>query len=224
VAIVVPVLVLALDSASPTTPVPVPQADRLLPAGPPTPRVVAFQGELRLYLPVNQSRVTAVGYHAVGNGALALDPVGTQANAGVFARLLRRLFGEDKAGIRYYLLGGASGAETAGLDIGAPAGTDVYAPVDGTVIGISDHVVGGSRFGVRIDIQPSGSPGLVVSLSNVDLDPALTVGSTVAAARTKVGSVLDLSSVETSALAAYTQDRGQHVHLEVRPAVNLTLP
>jgi hypothetical protein len=224
VAIVVPVLVLALDSASPTTPVPVPQADRLLPAGPPTPQVVAFQGELRLYLPVNQSRVTAVGYHAVGNGALALDPVGTQANAGVFARLLRRLFGEDKAGIRYYLLGGASGAETAGLDIGAPAGTDVYAPVDGTVIGISDHVVGGSRFGVRIDIQPSGSPGLVVSLSNVDLDPALTVGSTVAAARTKVGSVLDLSSVETSALAAYTQDRGQHVHLEVRPAVNLTLP
>jgi hypothetical protein len=50
------------------------------------------------------------------------------------------------------------------------------------------------------------------------------VGSTVAAARTKMGSVLDLSSVETSALADYTRDRGQHVHLEVRPAVNLSVP
>ena len=82
----------------------------------------------------------------------------------------------------------------------------------------------GKKFGVRIDIQPSGSPGLVVSLRNIDPDPALSVGSTVAAARTKMGSVLDLSSVETSALAGYTRDRGQHVHLEVRPAVNLSVP
>jgi hypothetical protein len=223
-AIVIPVLVLVLDTASSDPPIPVPQADRLLPAGPPTPQVVAFQGELRLYLPIEQSRVTAVGYHGVGDGALALDPVGTQANAGVFTRLLRRLFGEDKAGIRYYLMEGGRGPETAGLDIGAPVGTDVYAPVDGTVIGITDHVVSGQRFGVRIDIQPAGSPGLVVSLRNVEPDPGLTVGSTVASSRTKIGHVIDLSSVETSALAAHTQDRGQHVHLEVRPAVNLTLP
>jgi hypothetical protein len=223
-AVAIPVLVLALDSASPARPVPLPQADRLLPPGPPTPQVVAFQGELRIYLPVEQSRITAVGYHSSGDGALALDPVGTQANAGVLTRLLRRLFGEDKAGIRYNLLGGSTDTETAGLDIGTRAGTDVYAPVDGTVVGISDHVVAGQRFGVRIDIQPSGSPGLVVSLRNLDPDAALSVGSTVAASRTKIGSVIDLSSVETSALADYTQDRGQHVHLEVRPAVNLSVP
>jgi len=72
-AVVVPVLVLVLDSANTAPPVPLPQADRLLPPGPPTPQVVAFQGELRLYLPIEQSRVTAVGYHAVGEGALALD-------------------------------------------------------------------------------------------------------------------------------------------------------
>jgi murein DD-endopeptidase MepM/ murein hydrolase activator NlpD len=223
-AIVIPVLVLALDSASPARPVPLPQADRAQPAGPPTPQVVAFQGELRLYLPIEQRRITAVGYHGVGDGALALDPVGTQANAGVLTRLLRRLFGEDKAGIRFNLMGGGGGSETAGLDIGARPGTDVYAPVDGTVVGISDHVVSGRRFGVRIDIQPSGSPGLVVSLRNLDPDAAISVGSTVAASRTKIGNVIDLSAVETSTLAEYTQDRGQHVHLEVRPAVNLSVP
>ena len=224
-AFAIPILVLVFDSADTTTPVPVPQSDRLLPAGPPQPQVIAFQGALRLFLPISESRVTAVGYQRVGDGALALDPVGTQANAGVFTRLLRRLVGEDQPGIRYYLLGGTAGAETGGLDVGAPAGTDVYAPVDGTVIAISDHILSGRPYGVRIDIQPSGSPGLVVSMTNLDPDEALTVGSTVAAARTKVGTRRwILSEVESSALARYTQDSGQHVQIEVRPASNLACP
>jgi hypothetical protein len=221
-AITIPVVVLAFDYASPARPVSVPPADRLLQA-PPTLRVVALQGDLRLYLPIQESRVTAVGYHSVGDGALALDPVGTQSNAGVFTRLLRRLFGEDKGSIRYALMGGGA-AETAGLDIGAPPGTDVYAPVNGTVIGISPRLVAGEEHGVRIDVQPSGSPGLIVSLQNLEPDPALTVGSTVAAAVTKIGTVIDLSEVETPALAEFTQDRGAHVHMDVRAAVSLPLP
>lgn len=222
-AIVIPILVLALDDARPAPPVAVPPADRLLQA-PPTLRVVAMQGDLRLHLPIQEARVTAVGYHAVGDGALALEPVGTQANAGVFTRLLRRLFGEDKGGIRYYLMGGSSGPGTAGLDVGAPPDTDVYAPVNGTVIGISPYVVAGREHGVRIDIQPTGSPGLVVSLHNLAPDASLTVGATVAAAVTKIGTVIDLSDVETPALAQHTQDRGTHVHMEVRPALTLPLP
>ena len=58
-------------------------ADRLLPAGPPRPQIVAMQDSLRIQLPVNQSRVTAIGYHATGTGALPLEPVGTRANAGL---------------------------------------------------------------------------------------------------------------------------------------------
>jgi len=204
--------------------VPIPQAERLLPSGPPSPQVVAFQGDLRLYLPISESRVTAVGYHRVGGGALVLEPVGTQANAGIFTRLFNRLFEQDGGGIRYYLLGGESGPETAGLDIGAPVGTDVYAPVDGTVIGISEHIISGEAHGVRIDLQPAGSPGLVVSVVNLEPDPSLTVGSTTAAARTKIGRIIDLAAVESSALAEHTQDEGQHVHMEVHPTANLSLP
>src|SRR5919201_1372667 len=48
-------------------------AVRLLPAGPPRPQVVALQGDLALQLPVPQSRVTAIGYHAAGDGALRLQ-------------------------------------------------------------------------------------------------------------------------------------------------------
>lgn len=222
-AFMIPIVVLVFDSGTTTAPIPIPPADRLLPAGPPTPQVVALEDTLRLNLPIAESHVTAVGYHAVA-GALALEPVGTQANAGVLARLFNRFFGPDEIGIRYYLLGGDTGPETAGLDVGAPEGSDVYAPVDGTVIGVTDHILSGAPHGVRIDLQPAGSPGLVVSMTGLELDEALAVGSTVAASRTRIGSVLDLSEFESPALARYTQDHGQHLHLEVRPTADLSLP
>jgi hypothetical protein len=199
-------------------------ASRLLPAGPPRPQIVATQDTLRIQLPVNQSRVTALGYHASGTLALPLEPVGTQANAGLAERLFRRLFGSSGSDVRYYMLEGGVGAETGGLDVGAPVDTDVYAPVDGSVIAITDNVVNGKVYGVRIDIQPSGSPGVVVALSNLRADPALTVGSTVSTGTTKIGRVIDLSGVERAGLARYTQDNGQHVHIEVQPATALTSP
>jgi murein DD-endopeptidase MepM/ murein hydrolase activator NlpD len=199
-------------------------ADRLLPAGPPRPQIVAMQDSLQIQLPLNQSRVTAIGYHAVGTGALALEPVGTQANAGLAERLFRRIFGSSDSEVRYFMLEGGVGAGTGGLDVGAPVDTDVYAPVDGSVIAVTDHVVNGTSYGVRIDIQPSGNPGVVVTLENLRADPALTVGSTVSSGRTKIGRVIDLSEVERAGLARYTQDNGQHVHIEVHPASALASP
>ena len=55
----------------PSTP---PSASRLLPAGPPTPQVISRLGTLDLQLPINQSRVTAIGYSGGADGALALAP------------------------------------------------------------------------------------------------------------------------------------------------------
>jgi hypothetical protein len=89
---------------------------------------------------------------------------------------------------------------------------------------VSDQIVNGKPYGVRVDIQPSGNPGVVVTLTNLRADPALTVGMTVSAGRTKVGRIIDLSSVEQAALARYTQDRGQHVHIEVHAAGSLAVP
>jgi murein DD-endopeptidase MepM/ murein hydrolase activator NlpD len=207
-----------IPAKAPLTPAP---AHRLLPSGPPRPQAVAVHDTLRILLPISQNRVTAIGYHGAGAGALQLEPVGTQANAGLLQRLFHRLAGESGSSMSYYLVGGGSGPDTSGLDVGAPLDTDVYAPVDGTVITMSDHVVNGAKYGVRIDIQPSGSPGIVVSISNLRPDPALTVGSTVSAAKTKIGRVIDLSSVERAALARYTQDKGYHVHVDVRPTASL---
>jgi len=196
-------------------------ASRLLPVGPPTPLTVALHSGLRIQLPIAQGRVTAIGYHSSGDGALPLSPLGRQGNEGALARLAHKIFGGGHGGFVYYQLGGG---ETAVLDVGAAPGTDVYAPVDGTIVGISDYILNGQTYGSRIDIQPSAAPSLVVSLTQLTPDPALTVGSTITASSTKVGRVIDLSGVEAQALARYTQDAGNHVAIELCPAATLTLP
>jgi hypothetical protein len=197
---------------------------RLNPAPPPRPQVLAARGPLRLQLPVSEFRLTAIGYHSAASGSLALDPVGSRANEGLVRRVVRRLFGGGDDELRYYQLGGKGGPSTAVLNVGAPSGTDVYSPVDGTIVGISRHVVGGRKRGVRIEIQPTDAPSLVVSLTHLRADPALDVGDSVAAARSKIGSVIDFSRVEQQALARYTQDAGNHVAIEVQPAAALAIP
>jgi hypothetical protein len=207
--------------ATQTRPAP---ANRFLPGGQPRPQVVALRGSLRIQLPIAQSRITVIGYHAVGGGALALQPVGRQANEGLFARIARKLFGGGERGLAYYQLGGDDGPGTAALDVGASPGTDVYSPVDGTVVGITPLTLRGRTFGARIDIQPTSAPALVVRLTHLRPDPALTVGSSVGASITKVGTIIDFSEVEKQALARYTQDAGNHVSVELHPAATLATP
>ena len=198
-----------------------PTASRLLAAGPPAPMTVALHGTLRIQLPISQSRVTQIGYHSTSDGALPLSPLGRQGNEGALVRLAHKIFGGGHGKFVYYQL---NGGETDVLDVGAAPGTDVYAPVDGTVVGITPYILNQRPYGVRIDIQPTIAPSLVLSLTQLEPDPALTVGSMVAASSTKVGRVIDLSGVEKQALAHYTQDAGNHVSIEIRPAATLTLP
>ena len=179
---------------------------------------------LRLELPIAQGRVTAIGYHASGDGALALDPVGHQANQGLLSRLGHRLFGGGSSGLRYFVTDGGTGPSTSALDVGAAPETDVYSPVDGTIVAITPYILDGKTYGSRIDIQPTGSPSLVVSLTHLRPDPSLTVGSSLGATTSKVGTVVDLTGVERMALAHYTTDAGNHVAVSVHPAAVVNYP
>ena len=68
-----------------------------------------------------------------------------------------------------------------------------------------------------IDIQPVGEPSVVVSVSHVQADPALTVGSTSPRAPPRSAGSIDFSGVERLALARYTRDAGNHVELDAAP-------
>jgi hypothetical protein len=193
------------------------------PGGRPQPQSVASAGALQVQLPIAQTAVTAIGYHRAGSGALTLDPVGRQGNAGLFSRLWHRIAGSKSDGLVWYQLSGSRGPGTSALDVGAAPGTDVYSPVAGTIVGITDYVISNRVHGARIDIRPQEAPSVVVSLTHLRPDPALTVGSAVAAAGSKIGVVLDLSQVEQQSLARFTQDAGNNVSLEVHPAATLSV-
>ena len=221
----VTVLTLALtafdgSSARVTALAPAP-AQRLLPAASPQPLVIAKLGELRLQLPISSSRVTAIGFHGAGDGALALDPVGRQANEGLLARLGHKLFGGGSQGPAWYQIGGGQGPHTSGLDVGAAPGTAVYSPVDGRVVGLTPYIIDGRHYGERIEIQPVRAPSVVVSLMRVSALGSVSVGSTVTASQTPLATVIDLTGVERQSLAHYTNDAGNHVAIEVRPAATL---
>ena len=198
-------------------------AQRLLPGGSPQPQVLAKLGELRLQQPIPAGKVTAIGYHGAGEGALALEPVGRQANEGLLARLGHKLFGGAGHGPTWYQIGGGQGPHTSGLDVGAAPGTTVYSPVDGRVVGLTPYILDGREYGERIDIQPARAPSVVVSLTHVSTLESLSVGSTVAASETPLAIVIDLTGVERQSLAQYTNDAGNHVAIEVRPAATLAL-
>jgi hypothetical protein len=196
-------------------------ATRLLPAGTPTPRVLARVGALRIQLPVNEARLTAIGYFGTEDGALALSPVGHQANEGLLRRLVHKILGGGGGWPRWYLLPGGHGESMSALDVGAAPGTDVYSPVNGTIVGIGKVVLDGRTYGQRIDIQPIDAPSLIVSISHLRADPSLTVGGMVTYDASKLGNVLDFSHVERQALSRFTNDAGNHVLIEVHPSATL---
>ncbi|HYI75925.1 MAG TPA: hypothetical protein VEW90_11690, partial [Gaiellaceae bacterium] len=181
-------------------------------SAPPEPQILATVGNLRVQSPVAQGGVTAVGFHGSAEGALVLKPVGPQRNEGLVARLWHRITGVSKTGLAWYQL---SGGPLRTLDVGAVAGTDVYSPVDGTVVAIRDQIVSGKRIGAEIELRPASAPSLVVSIQNVRLDPALSVGDNVAAERSKLGTVTDISRHERQALGKYAVEGGNNVALQV---------
>jgi len=194
----------------------VPLATTLLPPAQsrPSPEIVAFRGPVRLQLPIAQGRVTAIGYSAASDG-LALSPFGQQVNEGIVSRVVHGIFGGGGGSPHWYQLGGGGSNS---LDVGAAAGTDVYSPVDGIVAGIRPFIVMGRQYGSEIDIQPQSSPSLVVAVTQLKADGALTVGSAVVSGATKLGTVVNLATVEQQALAQYTNNGGNHVTIEVRAA------
>ena len=214
---VITLLLTAFGSGSPAREVanaaPRPAA---LAAGTPAPLALATVSNVKLQLPVPASAVTAIGYHAARNGALILHPLGHQANEGLLARLWHRIVGNTLDEPVWYQLGGE--AQTQVLDVGASVGTDVYAPVDGTVAAIRDHVVDGRVVGARIDIRPTLAPSVIVSLSHLLADPSLSVGSPVLAGSSKIGTVAEISAVERQSLGRFTSDAGDNVAIEVHPA------
>ena len=170
----------------------------------PSPEIVALRGAVRLQLPIAQARVTAIGYRAARDGALSLSPVGHQANEGVVARVVHGIFGGG-GGTRSGT-SSAAAARTRSTSAHRPGGTSTRRSTGRR----RDPAVHrqGKQYGAEIDIQPQSAPSLVVAVTQLAADPALTVGSAVVAARRSSARSPTSRSVEQQALAHYTNDGG----------------
>ena len=192
----------------------------LAPDGPPVVQTLAMAGGLSLDVPITQARITAVVYHATGApDAIPLQPVGRQRNEGFLARLGDSLFGNGgNSGPSYFIAGGGPGPDTSSVDVGAPAGTGVYSPVDGVVVSVRPYVLNGLERGSIVQIRPDAAPAVIVTVGNLGKHLGIDVGSAVKASQTRLGSVIDLSKLLDQTVAHYTSDAGNHASIQISPA------
>lgn len=186
----------AVQSGQVASPVP-PSAVADAPA--PQRVVLGRAGQVEVVLPVPAKQVTAVLFHAVAEpGAVNMAPASGVAHN----------VASDE--------GGAPG--TAGVDVGAPAGTTVYSPVDGVITAVMPHRIAGRPEGLEMVITPAGVPDVAVRVNHIEPGPdgvVPRVGTAVGAGRTVLGRVRDLSRVARFDIARYTNDAGNNVQVEL---------
>ena len=122
------------DAGPLASPVPSPE----LGSGARPPELVIARAEgVQVHIPVDPERVTAMAFHPIDDAS----GVEMEATGGVRIHQAPRE--------------GRAGPATAGLDVGAPAGTTVYSPVDGVIASVGDYTLFGKVEGYEVTITPS---------------------------------------------------------------------
>jgi hypothetical protein len=176
---------------------------------------LARAGDIQLMLPIHERQVTAIGYQPVDDSNVVnLSPNGHQVNDSFFSSLGRMTSSDGPA---YFVMeenGFQGGSMTNSIDVGAPAGTFVFAPVDGTILGIRSYNLKGRCPDSEIKIQPFNQSNMIVVLTHVGNIQA-TLGQPVKAGVTRIAAVRQLDSCMEQQLSRFTYDSGNHVHMQV---------
>lgn len=196
-----------------------------VPERPPTARF-ATVGGIDLHLPIDPSAITALAFHqASGEHAQAMTslvpdmPADEAAPEMVAARMAEAAADDDIWGgvcLRLWRSGRGGEPDTA-ADVGAAPGTDVYAPVTGTVVEVRPYLLYEKHDDIQIHIRPDGAEDLDVVLIHVT-DASVAAGDRVAGGVTRIAAVRQMSTVIELQLAGYTGDGGDHVHMQINAA------
>jgi hypothetical protein len=173
--------------------------------------VLAEVAGVTISSPIRPEAVTGLGYHPEGESLVAMSPRGNNLSGNPLLRLLMGDSSPEK--IQYYLMDPArrQGPRTGALDVGAKAGTAVYAPVSGTVTAIRPDPILQKDASV-VEIKPTDNPDIRIFVSLVqEIDSEVGPKSPVTAGITQLGSVADSGKVLKPQLAEYTSDTGNHV-------------
>jgi hypothetical protein len=187
-------------------------------SGPDTVLAMATK-DVEISTPIRPESLTGLGYHPEGESLAALAPRGENLSANPLVRLFSD--GETPEEIRYYMMdaAGRTGPQTGALDVGAAAGTTVYAPVTGMVTAIRpDPMVQGANV---VEIKPDANANVRVTVSLVVHSEEDSAGVTtrVTAGMSELGTVADSAEILDPQLSSYTSDAGNHVTISV-PKIN----
>jgi hypothetical protein len=181
------------------------------PATPPLARL----GDLDLWLPAAEPLV--VGYHEAAHvSAEAVAPVGRLVEDHNTTRT--DLPDDATAGPGYVVLSsrGRAAGPTSAIDVVLPEGTEVLAPVTGSVVDVRSYVLYGAHQDLRIEIVPDARPDLRLVIIHLD-------GVHVAVGDRVVGGVSPIAATPrsfpfSSHIDRETEpERHPHVHLELQP-------
>jgi hypothetical protein len=181
-------------------------------AGPAT--VLAEAAGVEISTPVRPESITGLGYHPEGESLVEMAPHGENLSANPLVGLFTD--GSTPENIHYHVMeaAGRTGPRTGALDVGAQAGTTVYAPVTGMITAIRpDPMVQGANV---VEIKPDANANVRVTVSLVQSDEANAgVTSRVTAGMTELGTVADSAEILEPQLSSYTSDAGNHVTVSV---------
>ena len=177
--------------------------------------VVARAGDVGLLLPVTVASTTAIGFHPVDNpDSVAFEPVGERVGGGGLAQRLADVFAGGGE-LPYYLMegdGSETSSPTAGLDVGAVPGAEVFSPVDGRVVSVQKTTIQGGHEDVEIQIQVADDPSLLLVVSHI-AQAGVDVGETLTQGESLLGRVRAYPEEIEQQLSRYTSDAGDHVQM-----------
>ena len=176
--------------------------------------VLATAAGVEISTPIRPESLTGFGYHPEGESLAEMAPRGNNLSANPLVGLFAD--GSTPEDIHYHVMdaAGRTGPGTGALDVGAQAGTTVYAPVTGMITAIRpDPMVQGANV---VEIKPDANPNVRVTVSLVQSDEANAgVTSRVTAGMTKLGTVADSAQILDPQLSSYISDAGNHVTVSV---------
>jgi hypothetical protein len=183
-------------------------------AGPDT--VLAEAAHVEISTPIRPESITGLGYHPDGESLVEMAPRGENLSANPLLRLFVK--GDTPEKIHYHMMdaAGRAGPQTGALDVGAAAGTKVYAPVSGVVTAIRpDPMMPGANV---VEIKPDANANVRVTVSLVRPSREDSAGVTihVTPGMTELGTVADSAEILDPQLSSYTSDAGNHVTISVQ--------
>ena len=182
---------------------------------------------LHFYLPVLPQDLTEIAFHqASGDIAQHIESLLPDADMTAVAQnrtSQRVLPSNEESNCAPAILTGSvlrmwrsnrRGAPDTAVDVGAPIGTEVRAPVTGRVVEIRPYQLYGEHDDFEIHIQPEGWPELDLVMIHVD-DIVVAEGDHVIGGITPMARIRLLSDRVTPQLGQYVPGTGDHIHIQL---------